>query len=274
MADELDPRACGARRFVDKVCIVTGAGQGIGRAAALRLGQEGGTIVVCDRVEGSAKETVRLLEAAGVTTVANFADVSDFSAAEALMKSTADQFGRIDVLVNVVGGTIWFQPYHRYSEEQIKLELERSLNTTLWCCQTVLKYMMAQKSGAIVNVSSSITTGGTNRVPYAASKGGVNSVTRTLADEYGAYGIRVNAVSPGRTTITDRVTSRLSLRPGVDAEPAPKDEGDYYEATRAERPNALRRTAEPAEQAAAIAFMASDDASYVTGQVLECCGGR
>ena len=274
MPNVLDERACGAKRLENKVCIVTGAGQGIGRAAARRLGAEGGKIVVAERIVDSARETVRQLEDAGVEAVADFSDVSDFSQAEQLMKAAYGRFGRIDVIVNVVGGTIWFQPFHRYTEEQIKLELERSLFTTLWSCHAVLPYMMAQKSGSIVNISSSITTGGTQRVPYAASKGGVDAITVTLADEYGRYGIRVNAVSPGRTTISDRVTSRLTLKPGVEADPVSKDDEEFYQSTRSERPNALDRTGTPEEQAAAIAFLASEDASYITGQVIQVCGGR
>ncbi|MFM1815516.1 MAG: hypothetical protein RLZ98_2211 [Pseudomonadota bacterium] len=274
MTSSLDPRTCGARRLENKVCIVTGAGQGIGRAAALRLGAEGGRMIVAERIRESADATLALLEGAGVEAIAAYSDVSIHSEAEALMKTAVDRFGRIDVLVNVVGGTIWFQPYHRYSEDQIRLELERSLFTTLWCCHAVLPTMIAQKSGSIVNISSSITHGGTQRVPYAASKGGVNAITRTLADEYGEYGIRVNAVSPGRTTITDRITSRLTLKPGVEAPPVSKEDEQFYVSTRSERPNALRRTGSPDEQAAAIAFLASDDASYITGEVLEVSGGR
>jgi len=273
MSTPLDPRTGGAMRLKDKVCIVTGAGQGIGRAAARRLGAEGGKIVVAERIVESAHETLRQLEEGGVEAIAVSADVSDFAEAEGLMKRTAAKFGRIDVIVNVVGGTIWWQPYHLYTHEQIKLELERSLNTTLWCCHAVLPYMIEQRSGSIVNISSGITNGGLNRVPYGVSKGGVDVLTRLLAEEYGQYGIRVNAVSPGRTTIPDRVTSRLTLKPGVEAEPGEYQE-KFYQQTRDDRPNALRRTASPAEQASAIAFLASDDASYVTGHILDCSGGR
>jgi len=272
MREALDPKAAGARRFADKVCVVTGAGQGIGRATARRLGAEGGRIVVADRIEETANETVRQLKDHGVEAVPHFADVSKPAEAERLMADAVVKFGRVDVLVNVVGGTIWWQPFHLYQEDQIALELERSLYTALWCCRAVLPVMIAQKSGAIVNLGSHVTHGGLFRVPYAVSKGGVEALTRTLAAENGRYGIRVNAVTPGSTSASDRTTSRLTIKPGVVAEPS-ADSAAYYAETRETKRRAIDRTGLPEEQAAAIAFLASDDASYITGQILDCGGG-
>jgi dihydroxycyclohexadiene carboxylate dehydrogenase len=269
---DLDPRAAGARRLQGKVCIVTGAGQGIGRATARRLAAEGGRIVVAERMPETAAETVRQLTDAGVEAVANIVDVSTLAAAERLMAETVERFGRIDVLVNVVGGTIWWQPFHAYTEEQIALELDRSLYSALWCCRAVLPVMIAQKAGAIVNLGSHVTHGGLYRVPYAVSKGAVEALTRTLAAENGRYNIRVNAVAPGSTTATDRVTPRLMIQPGVMAEPfAGADE--LYRETRGLKTRALERQGTPEEQASAIAFLASDDASYITGQIIDCGGG-
>lgn len=273
MQGDLDARAAGGRRFQDKVCIVTGAGQGIGRATARRLAAEGGRIVVAERVEETADVTFQELRSAGVDVHKAVVDVSTRAGAKDLMDQAVSAFGRIDVLVNVVGGTIWWQPYHLYTEEQIALELERSLYTTLWCCHAVLPAMIAQKSGSIVNISSGITRGiGLYRAPYAISKGGVESLTRSLAGEYGRHGIRVNAVAPGSTTIPDRVTSRLTLRPGVIADNVEGGE-DYHRETRSDiEQTALGRRSTPDEQAAAIAFMASEDASYITGQILSSAG--
>ena len=274
MAGELDPRAAGARRLRDKVCIVTGAGQGIGRATAKRLGEEGGKIVVAERVEESAARTVAELREYGVEAMKVLADVGTFAGAQSLMDEVVEAYGRIDVLVNNVGGTIWFKPYHRYTEEEAHLELERSLYPTLWCCLAVLPIMMEQRSGSIVNLGSQAVRG-LYRVPYAASKGGVAAITKVLAMEYGDYGIRINTVSPAGTEITDRITPRLQISAGVmateDAEEAAYRR-EMTENIRSEQ--AIGRPSLPEEQAAAIVFLASDDASFITGQVINCSGGQ
>ena len=276
MTDELDPRAAGARRLQDKICVVTGAGQGIGRAIARRLGQEGGRIVVADRVAESAAQTTDELLAHGVEAIKALVDLSTLAGAETLMAQAMAAFGRVDVLVNNVGGTIWMKPFHLYTEEEVELELERSLKPTLWGCRAVLPIMMAQQSGSIVNLGSQ-SVRGLYRLPYAASKGGILALTKVLAMEYGRHGIRVNTVSPGGTDIPDRVTPRLSLRPGVLAEDLPQQEGDAFRREMSEdirNQQALRRRGIPEEHAATVAFLASDDASFVTGDVINCSGGQ
>src|SRR5262252_5092801 len=275
MAVELDARAAGARRLADKVCLVTGAGQGIGRAAARRLGQEGGRIVVADRIDTSATRTLTELREQGVDALKVLLDLSTFVGAQSLVSHVLDAYGRIDVLVNNVGGTIWIKPYHLYSEEEVKLELERSLYPTLWCCLAVLPTMIKQTSGSIVNLGSQ-SIRGLYRAPYAASKGGILALSKVLAMEYGRYGIRINTMSPGGTDITDRVTPRQLIRPGVTADEGDKAEAENYRREMAEdirNQQAMRRRGLPEEQAAAIAFLASDDASFITGQVINCSGG-
>jgi dihydroxycyclohexadiene carboxylate dehydrogenase len=274
MAGGLDSRAAGARRLKDKVCIVTGAGQGIGRATARRLSEEGGKIVVADRIDESATEAVTELRESGVEAVKALVDVGTFAGAQELIAAARAAYGRIDVLVNNVGGTIWIKPYHLYTEDEVKLELERSLYPTLWCCLAALPVMIEQRSGSIVNVGSQ-STRGLYRLPYAASKGGIAALTKVLAMEYGCYGIRVNTVAPGGTEITDRVTPRQMIRPGVLAEDNPELE-DYRREMAEDIRNqqALRRRGLPEEQAAAIAFLASEDASFITGQVINCSGGQ
>lgn len=262
-------------RLKGKVCVVTGAGQGIGRASARRLGAEGAKVVVAERVAATASATADQLAEAGVETLTVLSDVSTLAGADALVAQTIAHFGKVDVMVNVVGGTIWWQPLHLYSEDQILLELERSLHTTLFCCRAVLPAMMEQGSGSIINVGSSVTKGGLFRAPYAASKGGVEALTRVLAAEYGSHGIRVNMVSPGSTEVPDRVTSRLTLRPGVEAKPA-EGTSEYYQHMLQMRMGSavgLGRKGHPEEQAAAIAFLASEDASYVTGTNIDASGG-
>ncbi len=272
----LDPRAAGGKRLLDKVCIVTGAGQGIGRATAKRLGAEGAKVVVAERIDESATRTTNELRDHGVEVMKVLADVGTFAGAQQLMAATRDRFGRIDVLVNNVGGTIWIQPYHHYTEEQVRLEFDRSLYPTMWCCLAVLPIMVEQKSGAIVNLGSQ-SPRGLHRGPYAASKGGIIALTKVLSMEYGEYGIRVNCVSPGGTEVKDGMTSRLTIQPG---KLATAPETDEYRAYRDQMiadirsQQSIKRPGTPEEQAAAIAFLASDDASFITGQTINCSGGQ
>jgi dihydroxycyclohexadiene carboxylate dehydrogenase len=274
MTTEFDARAAGGHRLKDKVCIVTGAGQGIGRSTAKRLGAEGGIIVVADRVDEGATQTVAELREHGVEALKVLVDLSTFAGAQDMMDKTVAAFGRIDVLVNNVGGTIFIKPYHLYTAEEVKLELERSLYPTLWCCLAALPVMMKQRSGSIVNVGSQ-STRGLYRLPYATSKGGILALTKVLAMEYGRYGIRINAMAPGGTEISDRVVPRQFIKPGVTVE-EPEDEAGYRREMAEDIRNqqALRRRGLPEEQAAAIAFLASEDASFITGQVINCSGGQ
>ena len=176
-------------RFAGKVGVVTGAAQGIGKAVALRLAAEGGAVALVDR--SVLVEEVRAeIEALGGTAVSVTADLQTYAGAVAAMRAAQDRFGRIDLLVNNVGGTIWAMPYAEYGETQIEAEIRRSLFPTLWCCRAVLPSMLEAGGGVIVNVSS-IATRGINRVPYDAAKGGVNAITACLAFEYAAHGIRV-----------------------------------------------------------------------------------
>lgn len=272
MIEKLDPRAAGARRLQGKVCIVTGAGQGIGRATARRFAAEGAKVVIAERIAETAEETLEQLTSVGAEACSIIADVSRLADAERLMAETVAKYGRIDVLANVVGGTIWWQPYGDYSEEQILLELERSLHTTLWSCHAVLKQMVIQKGGSIINFGSSVTRSGLYRTPYAVSKGGIEALTKTLAAEYGRFGIRVNGVAPGVTIINDRKTSRLVLRPGEIAEVMQNTE-ELVAETRALAQPSLGRTGLAEEQAAVAAFLASEDSSFITGHMIPCDGG-
>ena len=274
MTDKLDPRAAGARRMQDKVCVITGAGQGIGRATARRLGQEGGKIVVADRIDDTATRTTEELLEHGVEAVKTIVDLSTYEGSETLMAEASAAFGRIDVLVNNVGGTIWMKPFHLYTEKEVEMELERSLMPTLWGCRAVLPIMMEQKSGSIVNLGSQ-SVRGLYRLPYASSKGGILALGKVLAMEYGKHGIRVNTVSPGGTEIPDRVTQRNYVRPGVIAEdPENADEFRREMIEDITNQQAIRRRGTPEEQAAAVAFLASDDASFITGDNINCSGGQ
>jgi NAD(P)-dependent dehydrogenase (short-subunit alcohol dehydrogenase family) len=212
----------------------------------------------------------------GVEAMKVLVDVGSFAGAQSLVAEVNKAYGRIDVLVNNVGGTIWILPYHKYTEEQVHLELERTLYPTLWCCLAVLPLMMEQRSGCIVNLGSQ-SPRGLYRLPYAVGKGGIFALTKVLAMEYGQYGIRVNTVSPGGTGVADRITPRLQIRPGVMVEEDDVEEAEAYRREMVEdirNQQAIKRAGLPEEQAAAIAFLASDDASFITGQVINCSGGQ
>ncbi|MBX9759085.1 MAG: SDR family oxidoreductase [Beijerinckiaceae bacterium] len=272
MIDTAHAMAAGARRLRDKICMVTGAGQGIGRATAYRFAAEGAHVLVVERNAESGAETARAIEASGGIATAYAVDMSVRADVENLMNACVQTFGRIDVLSNVVGGTIWWQPFVDYTEDQILQELQRSLYTTIWCCQSVLPHMIERKAGSIINFGSSVTKGGLYRVPYAISKGGIEAMTRTLAAENGRYGIRVNCLSPGTTIIADRSTSRLLLKEGEVAQPVDGTDERVDEARKARKP-ILGRPGRPEEQAAVAAFLASEDSSFITGHVIPVDGG-
>lgn len=266
----LDPKAAGARRFAGKVAVVSGGGQGIGSATARRLAQEGASVVVADIVESSAERVCRQLRDFGAPASAFVGDLSKREYAVALMAHAKQTFGRIDALANIVGGTMWAQPYWEYTPEQIEAEVNKSFWPPMWGCWAVLPHMIEQRSGAIVNLGSH-SVASTMRVPYAASKGGAIALTTSLSKEVAQYGIRVNCVAPHWTAADDRVTPRNPNRRQLSPEEAAAREAELMARRMAEIP--LGRSAQAEEQAAAIAFLLSDDASYITGQVLPCGGG-
>jgi dihydroxycyclohexadiene carboxylate dehydrogenase len=193
-------------RFSDKIVVVTGAAQGIGAVAARRIAAEGGTVVLADRSE-LVSDVCAELTASGRPARYLLCDLETYAGAADLMAYAIAKFGRIDVLINNVGGTIWTKPYQHYDEDEIEAEVRRSLFPTLWCCRAVLPHMIERKAGVIVNVSS-IATRSINRVPYAASKGGINALTASLAFEAAAHGIRVVATAPGGTQAPPRKVPR------------------------------------------------------------------
>ncbi|RVU21033.1 1,6-dihydroxycyclohexa-2,4-diene-1-carboxylate dehydrogenase [Methylobacterium oryzihabitans] len=253
-------------RFSGKVAVVTGAAQGIGREVALRLAREGAALLLTDRSE-IVQETAAAARDLGAKAAVHLADVERYDGGDAVMAAAVAAFGRLDVLVNNVGGSIWFKPFAHYAPHEVEAEIRRSLFPTLWCCRAALPHLLAAGGGSIVNVSS-VATRGINRVPYAAAKGGVNALTVCLAWEYAGHGIRVNAVAPGGTEAPPRRIARNPTPPG-DQERAWIAE--VVAQTRASSPMGRYGTA--AEQAAAILFLASDEASYVTGVTLPVAGG-
>lgn len=267
--DALDPQAAGARRLQGKICVVTGAGQGIGSATARRFAAEGGTVVVADIVEATANKVTEELRTHGAEAMAWIGDLRELEGAEELMAKAKEAYGRIDVLVNNVGGTIWARPYWEYDKEQIITEVNKTFWPTMWCCHAVLPYMMEQRSGSIVNIGSN-SPRGIYRVPYAASKGGVFAITTSLALELADYGVRVNCVAPHTTGADDRVTPR---NPNA-GEPTEQEKQWFKDmADRFMTDIPMKRRGKSEELAAAITFFASEDASFITGHIMPVAGG-
>lgn len=254
-------------RFAGKVAVVTGAAQGIGRTVALRLAHEGSRVALVDRSD-LVEQVRQEAEAAGAETLATIADLETFAGASLAMHRTRERFGRIDILVNNVGGTIWAKPYAHYEEAEIEAEIRRSLFPTLWCCRAALPAMLkGDRGGVIVNVSS-VATRGVNRVPYAAAKGGVNAITACLAWEYADQGIRVCGIAPGGTEAPPRRILRNA------APPSEREKAWYQQIVdQTVSSSLLKRYGTTEEQAAAILFLASDEASYITGVTLPVAGG-
>jgi dihydroxycyclohexadiene carboxylate dehydrogenase len=266
----LEPRAEGARRFAGKIAIVAGGGQGIGSATARRLAQEGAAVMVGDIVQASAERVCVQIQEFGGSASIYVGDLSRQEHAQGLMAKTKEAYGRIDVLVNIVGGTIWSQRFQHYQPDQVEAEVRKSFWPPLWLCWAVLPYMIEQRSGAIVNLGSHAVVS-VDRVPYAASKGAVMALTTSLAKEVAQYGIRVNCVAPHATAASDRVTPRNPEYARLTPEEREARERVAQERRMREIP--LGRQAQAEEQAAAIAFLASEDASFITGQVLAVAGG-
>ena len=253
-------------RFADKIMVVTGAAQGIGRRVAERAAAEGARVLIVDRSPARDDVVAEICKSGGVAEALSV-DLETWEGCDAALQTAADLWGRIDILVNNVGGTIWAKPYEEYEPRQIDAEVRRSLFPTLYCCRAAIERMLPQGSGVIVNVSS-IATRGLNRVPYAAAKGGVNAITASLAWEVAERGIRVVATAPGGTEAPPRVVPR---NPNA----AEEQRADWYQTIvdQTIQSSFMRRYGTLDEQAGPILFLASDDASYITGVTVPVGGG-
>ena len=246
-------------RLKGKVALVTGAAQGIGRGVVERFLLEGAKVVAIDRSE--------LVHELPPQVLALTADLERYEECQRAVSQAAEHFGRLDILINNVGGTLWAKPFEHYLPEEIEAEVRRSLFPTLWCCHSALPYLLAQGSGAIVNVSS-IATRGINRAPYGAAKGGVNALTACLAFETAGRGVRVNATAPGGTDAPPR---RIARNTAVATEQERQWYAQIVEQTKDS--SLMKRYATIDEQVGAILFLASDEASYITGVTLPVGGG-
>ena len=150
----LDERARGARRFEGQSAVVTGAGQGIGRATARRLAQEGARVVIVDRNEDGARRVLGELQGIGADARTFLTDMGSAEAVKALLQFAIDEFGHIDVLVNTVGGSIWSKPAWEFTEQELEETVRNNFWTTMWACWAVLPHMIERGTGAIVNLGS------------------------------------------------------------------------------------------------------------------------
>jgi len=242
-------------RLKDKVAIITGAGRGIGQATALKFAREGAKVVVCDLSDESIVETVKLCEQASAPTLGCVANVTDMKSLQAMVKAAVAKWGRIDCLVNNAGIVADAQ-MKNMSEDQFDKVIAVNLKGVFNCTKAVVDTMLAQQSGVILNSSSIVGLyGNFGQTNYAASKFGVIGMAKTWARELGRKGIRSNAVCPGfistsiLATIPEKVIKALE-----DKVP-------------------MGHLGRPEDVANAFAFLASDDASYINGAVIEVSGG-
>lgn len=244
----------------DKVAIVTGAGGGIGRGIAMKLGSLGARVVVADIKFAGAKETVSLIEKIGTKGLALDTDITDRARVQAMVKATLDTFGKLDILVNNAGWDV-IEPFMENAPELWDKVIAINLKGPIFCTRAVLSHMIERKYGKIVNISSDAgRVGSSGEAVYSACKGGIIAFTKTIAREMARYQINVNCVCPGPTDtpLLSEMTQGETGAKIIDA------------MTKAVP---FRRLAKPEDIAGAVAFLASDEAGFITGQTLSVSGG-
>ncbi|MHB1499703.1 MAG: 3-oxoacyl-ACP reductase FabG [Candidatus Dormibacteria bacterium] len=246
----------GNLRLQEKVALVTGGGRGIGAATARRLAQEGAAVAIADIDQEVADEAAAGIRQDGGRALGIGCDVSRKDQVEAMVARAVSEFSRLDILVTCAG-LIRDNLTHKMSEEDWDLVIDTHLKGSFLCAQAAQAVMVKQRSGRIVLISSTSALGNRGQANYSAAKMGIQGLARTLALELGRYEITVNVVAPG--FIATRMTEATAERMGVTFEQM----REGFAAT-----NPIARVGEPEDVAGAIAFFASDDASYVTGQTL------
>lgn len=248
-------------RLDGRVALITGAGRGIGAATALRLAEEGARIALVDLDQEGTAQVAEQITAHGSEGLALTCNVADAAAVQATVAETVNRFGRLDVLVNNAG-VVRDNLLFKMSDEDFDTVIAVHVRGMFLCARAAQQQMVAQKRGRIISLSSTSALGNRGQVNYAAAKAAIQGMTRTLALELGPFGITANAVAPGfiDTAMTRETARRMGLEPE-----------DYQQAAAQRIP--LRRVGQPSEVASVIAFLASDDASYVSGQTIYVAGG-
>ena len=243
------------KRLENKVSLITGAAQGIGLATALKFAAEGAIIIVCDVKQVGVDAAVALCQAAGATAAGFVMDVTDRAMVDAVVAQVKERFGRIDVLVNNAGITQDAR-LQKMTLEQFERVIDVNLRGVFHCSQAVADGMVAQGSGVILNASSVVGLyGNFGQTNYAATKFGVIGFTKTWSRELGPKGVRVNAVAPGFIATPILASMPEKVIKGMEAKIP------------------LGRLGRPEEIANTYAFLASDEASYINGTVIEVSGG-
>jgi 3-oxoacyl-[acyl-carrier protein] reductase len=239
-----------------RTALVTGASRGIGRAIAERLAGAGATVCINYRVQHErAKDTVQAIEDAGGHAFVHQADVSDKKQATELVEAVVGRCGRVDILVNNAG-IIRDQLFVEMMDDEWSSVMSTNLDAVYYCSRVAARRMLAQRWGRIINISSvSVSQGGRGQVNYAASKGGMNALTRALARELAGRGVTVNAIAPG---LVDTDMSRPYLA---------------VAGTKLRELIPMRRAGRPSEVASLAVFLACEEASYITGQIIAVDGG-
>jgi len=249
------PFGDGHMRLTDKVSIITGAGQGIGRATALKFAAEGARVAVCDINMASVEDTVAAVQAAGGDAAGWRVDVTDKESIATMVAGVMAKWGRIDTLVNNAG-IVQDAQFKKMTDEQFERVIDVNLKGVYNCTKAVVDIMLEQNSGVILNASSIVGLyGNFGQTNYAATKFGVIGMVKTWARELGRKGIRANAICPGfiETPILGSIPDKV-IRMMEDKVP-------------------MGRLGRPEEIANTYAWLASDEASYINGAVIEVSGG-
>jgi NAD(P)-dependent dehydrogenase (short-subunit alcohol dehydrogenase family) len=242
-------------RLKDLSIAITGSGRGIGRSIAICCADEGARVVINDIHSLNLQEVRNTLESKGVKVVAFRGDISKRSEAQGFIEAGINEFGRIDVLVNNAG-IAKFIPFLDITEEDWDEVMRVNLKAVFHCAQCAVRYMVKQGGGRIINISSRAYLGTPKMAHYASSKAGVLGLTRSMAMELGPYGITVNAVAPGM----------------IDTELLRSTSSDDFIRDRLEK-IPLHKFGSPEDIAHAVVFLASPEATYITGEILHVTGG-